>query len=318
MEPDLQRLLAQARGLSWERFGKRLDIYLPGMFIAYGRKGRYPAVSITGRRCELGCLHCQGRLLESMIPAQTGEELLALGRRLWREGQKGILLSGGSDGRGRLPWQDMLTAIATLHQETGLIMTAHVGRIDKAIARALKDAGVRQALVDIVGDEDTAREILHLDDGLKAQAQTLAACQSVGLEIVPHVILGLHYGSWRGEERALDIVAGLATGRVVYVVLMPLKNTPLATAGPLPVLEVARFLGQARLRLPQARHQLGCARPRGRYRQELDRLAVQAGINALALPSDGAVQAAQGRGVQVRNFDTCCSLSGWDSEIRGA
>jgi len=305
---DLEKELAAARELSWRAHGPRLDIFLPGMFVAYGRKGRYPAVSITGTTCQQGCDHCRGRLLKTMRPATDADQLYALGKRLAAEGQKGLLLSGGSDPQGRLPWDKVLPAMERLSAETDLILTAHVGRIDSATARALKRAGVRQALVDVVGSEGTAQRVLHLADGLAAQTQTLAACVEAGLEVAPHIILGLDHGHMHGEEHALDLVAELAPKRVVFVVLMPLKHTPLAKAQPPTPQEAARFLAQARQRLPSARHHLGCARPRGRYRQELDALAVQAGINALAIPSDGALDQARELGVEISFQDTCCSL----------
>ncbi|MBI5522838.1 MAG: radical SAM protein [Desulfarculus sp.] len=308
MGPELGELLDEARRLAHQAQPPGLTIYLPGMFEAYGRRGRYPAVSITGPHCGRACLHCAGRLLAPMHPATTPAELLALGRRLADGGQAGLLLSGGGDEHGRLPWRAMLPAIAELSASTNLVITAHVGRVDADLARQIKAAGVRQALIDVVGSADTAREILRLPDGLAGQEETLAACAAAGLEVVPHIILGLHGGQMRGEHAALEMVAGLKPTRVVLVVFMPLKRTPLAGAAPLPVGEAARFIAQARLRLPRASHHLGCARPRGRYRHALDALAVRAGINALAIPSDGALAAAQDLGLPVDFRDTCCSL----------
>lgn len=307
--PNLEKALDQARELSRQHHGPKLGIFLPGMFTAYGRKGRYPAVSITGRDCRQGCDHCRGRLLRTMHPAVGSEALYALGKRLAAQGQVGMLLSGGSDPQGRLPWASVLPAIERLSVETDLVLTAHVGRIDAPTAKALKSAGIRQALIDVVGSEGTAQRVLHLPDGLAAQSETLAACGDAGLEVVPHIIIGLDHGQMIGEHNALEMVAELAPKRVVFVVLMPLKGTPLAQATPPSIEEVAAFMAQARMRLPAARHHLGCARPRGRYRSELDALAVRAGINALAIPSDGALEQAQRLGVQVTYQDTCCSLA---------
>jgi uncharacterized radical SAM superfamily protein len=306
--PDLTSLLAKAREKSWSLHGKLLTIATPGMFTAYGRKGRYPAVSITGKACQLGCDHCAGRLLENMLPAEHPDELVNLGRKLQEQGQHGFLLSGGSDHDGRLPWQDFIPAIAGVIEETGLTVTAHVARIDAPTAKALREAGVSQALIDVVGAEETAREVLHLPEGLNGQAETIAALGEAGFEVVPHIILGLHEGRFLGEERALEMVAGLDTKRVVFVVLMPLKKTPFAELEPPAVEETARFLAKARDVLPLKAHHLGCARPRGRYRAQLDALAVEAGINVLAIPSDAALDKARELGVEVSQIDTCCSL----------
>lgn len=310
MNPELESLITQARELSHAAHGKRLDIFVPGMFTAYGRKGRYPAVSLTADKCELGCKHCAGRLLETMLPATTPEELLRLGQRLWQKGEKGMLISGGSDREGRLPLGRMVPAIERLSQETGLYITAHVARLDQDTAKALKAAGVRQALIDVVGDAGTAREILHQPWGLAGQEETLASLAAAGLEVVPHLILGLHGGRMRGERQALEIAAQADPERLVFVVFMPLGGTPLEGSGVVAVEEAAEFMARARLRLPDIRHHLGCARPRGRYRNELDRLGVALGINALALPSDGALEMAKELGLQVSYQDTCCSLAG--------
>lgn len=301
-----------ARTISWQHHGKRLEIFLPGMFVAYGRRGRYPAVSLTGRHCDQGCDHCGGRLLETMLPVTSPSELRRVALRAAERGDVGLLVSGGSDSQGRLPWDEFIPTLAEIKQETGLILTAHVARIDESTARGLKAAGVSQALIDVVGDESTAREVLHLPDGLAAQEETLAACAAAGLEIAPHIILGLHRGEMRGERAALERLAALNPRLVVFVVLMPMKGTAMAGVTPPSPQEVAAFLVEAREILPQSRHHLGCARPRGRYRAELDRLAVYAGVNALAVPSDAALKAADELGLEVVQHDTCCSVGTLD------
>jgi hypothetical protein len=254
------------------------------------------------------CRHCAGRLIAPMIPADSPRTLVEEGRKLWKAGATGLLISGGADRRGRLPFGPMIPAIRDLAQSTGLVLTAHAGRLDEKTARDLKTAGVRQALVDVVGDDRTARRVLRMADGLVGQTRTLDALEAAGLETVPHIILGLDRGRWSGEARALDLIARRATRRVVFVVFMPLKHTPMAEDRPTPVLEVAAFLARARRTLPDIPHHLGCARPRGQYRHQLDALAVAAGINVLAVPSDAALEAARQHRIVVDHRDTCCSL----------
>ena len=310
MSPNLTGLMQKAREISWRHFGPRLKIFTPGMFVAYGERGRYPAVSITGTECAQNCLHCGGSLLKTMPPARSSAELAELGRRLWKEGQAGMLLSGGTDGAGRLPWKEVLPAIHELKQSTGLILTAHVGRVDVATAKALKEAGVVQALIDVVGDDETAREVLRLPDGLAAQNEALAACQAAGLELVPHLIIGLYHGRMRAEDAALETVSRIeGLKRLVHIVLMPLKHTAFENEQPVSAEEAALFMARSRLKLPEVKHHLGCARPRGRHRQILDAYAVELGVNALALPSDAAIAKARELGVEVSFETTCCSLA---------
>jgi uncharacterized radical SAM superfamily protein len=97
--------------------------------------------------------------------------------------------------------------------------------------------------------------------------------------------------------------------KYVVVVLMPTKGTPMAGVKPPAPERVAAFIAQARRELPALAASLGCARPRGRYRRILEVLAIRAGINALAVPSDEALAEAKRLGLKVVYRETCCSLA---------
>jgi len=279
------------------------------MFVVNGRRGKYRAVSITGDRCDLDCEHCKGSLLRTMPGVGNAEALLKLGRKAWRRGDVGMLLTGGCDSEGRLPWEEFIPAIADLKAETDLTITVHAGQIDLDTARALKDAGVEQALVDVMGDDVTVREVCHLSEGTAAIRKTMASLTYAGLEIVPHVLFGIHYGMERGERAALEILKDYPLNEYVVVVLMPARGTPMESVQPPSPERVASFIAGARLELPELRASLGCARPRGRYRRHLDVLAVSAGVNSIAIPSDRALAEAKRRGLEIVHRETCCSLT---------
>jgi hypothetical protein len=54
---------------------------------------------------------------------------------------------------------------------------------------------------------------------------------------------------------------------------------------------------------------LGCARPPGRAKVEIDTYAVLAGLNGIAHPSDGTVELAARVGRDVRVTPACCSIA---------
>lgn len=305
---DLSLLLDQAWKLSRERHGNRLTAHIPGMFVVNGTRGRYRAVSITGAGCDLGCEHCRGKLLVSMPAADEPEKLLALGREAAARGDAGMLITGGCDAHGRLPWRDFLPVIAELKETTDLFISAHPGMIDARTARSMKRAGVDQALVDVIGDEDTARKVYHLADGTRGILQTLDSLADAGLEIVPHILFGLHYGKLRGEKAAAAILNNYPLKKYVVVALMPFKGTPMEDVTPPEVEEVVRFLAETRLELPHLLASLGCARPRGLYRRRLDPLAIRAGVNSIALATESALDLAAAMGLEIERKPTCCSL----------
>ena len=201
---SLEEELQVARKNTWEILGKKLTFYVPGMIRCDGVCGKYQAVSITGEACALQCEHCKGDLLRRMVRATTPRDLVDLCIQLAEHGNHGVLISGGCDRTGRLPWAAFLPAIREIKDRTGLLVSVHSGLVDRATARGLKEAGVDQALIDVVGDDDTYRSVCHVPFGVSEIVSSLEALDSAGLEIVPHVVCGLHFGEIRGEPRALQ------------------------------------------------------------------------------------------------------------------
>ena len=219
-----------------------------------------------------------------------------------------MLVTGGCDTEGRLPWERFYDAIRMLKTHTSLKITVHSGFVTPEQARGLKDCGVDQALVDIMGDDATARSVYHLARGTRAVREALDSLVGCGLEVVPHVLFGLHYGEPRGESEALRIILDYPVRKYVIVVLMPARGTPMESVRPPARDAAAEFIARARIAMPDRRCGLGCARPGGHYKRDLDRLAVWAGVNSIAFPSDAATEEALRRGLNVSWKETCCSL----------
>ena len=301
------RLFKKAFELSRKYHGPVLDLYLPGM-IRYGNlRGLYPAVSITGKKCQLLCDHCRGLLLKPMLKAETPDELLFKARHFAQTGNHGLLLTGGSDTNGQLPWEHYIPVIRQIHGETGLFLSAHTGFPDSRTCGDLRNAGVKQGLIDIMGDEETAKDVYHLP-GLKTVLDAFRAIQESGLQSAPHIVAGLYHGRMKAEYEALKIIRDHDPHVLVIVVLTPLKQTPMASAKPPSSLEIARLIANARLLMPKVPISLGCERPRNRQGWEMERFALQAGINRMAVWSAHAVEEAQRLGLTLRFQRTCCSV----------
>ena len=96
--------------------------------------------------------------------------------------------------------------------------------------------------------------------------------------------------------------------QVVILSLMGIPGTPVQRANPPRAEDVAELIAMARLRMPRTPISLGCARARGNDR--LDVLAIDAGVNRMALPSDEAIERAQAYGLDIRYQKSCCSVPG--------
>ena len=88
-------------------------------------------------------------------------------------------------------------------------------------ARSMADAGIDTAMMDVIGHDDTISDVYHLDRPVDDFEATLAALCATDMEIVPHIVIGLHYGRILGEANALDIVARHGVHALVLVVVMP-------------------------------------------------------------------------------------------------
>jgi lipoyl synthase len=307
MTSEDDHLFEQAFRETRARHGKEITFYLPGMIRYENLRGRYPAVSLTGNQCELLCEHCKGRLLTPMVQVTQPDDLVRKALYFQKRGAHGLLLSGGADRLGRLPWAKYEDAIRKIAEATGLFLSAHVGFPDLETCRQLKKSGLRQALLDVMGDEETASRVYHLK-GLQTVKDALESISQSGLPLAPHIVAGLHYGALKGEEAALQMLTRYDPVVLVVVVLTPLKGTPMAGIKPPSPLEVARLIAKARLLMPHLPISLGCERPRNKQGMELEKLALRAGITRMAIWSEEAIEEASRLGLSPRFQSTCCSV----------
>ncbi len=270
---------------------------------------RFVSISVTGTACALACEHCKTHVLEGMtsLPRFDGS-LFDLCCELAERGARGVLVSGGCDSHGRVPLLRHIPDLIRARRELHLTIRVHPGLPDEETIAGLAEVGIDGAMVDIIGDDATIREVYHLDTTIDEYEAVLACLERHRVPAVPHIILGLHFGEMRGEWTALDMIARHARKFLVLVILMPLTGTPMMNVIPPPVAEIADFFALARRTLPDTPMMLGCARPLGKIKIEIDRAAVDAGLNGIAYPAEGIVAYAQQRALTPRFADACCGV----------
>ena len=270
---------------------------------------RFLPVSVTGSACALSCDHCQAKVLEGMISVKAGEDLYDLAARLRAQGSEGLLVSGGSTRTGGVPMLGHLRHVPRIKAELGMKVIAHSGVVSPALAAGLAEAGVDGVMLDIIGADETIHDVYHLDLTTADFERSLALLADRGLRIIPHIVCGLHYGRFLGEHRALEMIARYPVSTLIVVVLVPLVGTPMAHLPPPPVSDVVAFFADARAAMPTTKVNLGCARPLGAMKRELDEAAVDHGLNGIAYPADGAIAYARSKGLEPKLYEYCCSLT---------
>jgi uncharacterized radical SAM superfamily protein len=310
----LNALQTEAFRIRKAYFGNELTFSIPGT-ISYhdntlpSQKEKFAAISVTGSHCALRCEHCKGKLLESMIPAKDPDTFIQIAERLRTEGAHGILVSGGADKTGEVPLREFIPAIKALKsRDPHFKIIVHTGLIQEEPAKELKEARVDQILIDVIGDDDTIRDVYHLNRGVEDYEETLIMLKQMGHHLAPHIIIGHHFGEIKGEWRALEMVTRIGVETLVLVVIKPLL--PIKSAGikiPKPE-EASRVSAIARILNPKIPIRMGCIRPAHPWKAEMEKGFIDSGVNTIAYPLQGTIDYAKEIGLTTRSVETCCSL----------
>ena len=265
-------------------------------------------ISITGTECALDCDHCKSQLLKHMKPASDPETLFKNCADLAKKNAKGLLISGGCDSDGKVPLKGFYESIRNIKAELGLKIVVHTGIVDEEMAEGLSYSKVDSALIDIIGDDRTIKEVYHSGSTVEDYEKSLYYLNKYDVPIVPHIVLGLNYGKLVGEYTALEIISRYNIKSLVVVIITPLMKTPMQGVVPPSIDEIGKFFCKAREVMTEAPIILGCARPMGEYKVKVDRLAVDYGFDGIAFPSDGIVSYAKEKDLETHFTETCCCV----------
>jgi len=265
-------------------------------------------LSVTGDRCGCRCAHCDGSLLKCMPDGNTIEKFISYIDKAAKAGSRGVLVSGGSDTGGSVPLLPLIEGIAYAKKK-GLKVVVHTGLVDLETALALRTANVDQVLLDVIGSKNTISNVYGIDKTPEDFHQSMRYCGEAGLEIVPHIVIGLDFGRIDGEYRAIDMVAKENIQNLVLVVLTPKRETSMTNIPPPPLADVIKVFRYAADTLKDARINLGCARP-FLYSADLEKAAVDLGFDAIAYPRPETIRYAEELGMETFFFEECCSLVG--------
>jgi len=311
----LADLQSEAFKLRKAHFGNELTFSIPGTVTYHDstlpiQKDRFAAISVTGGHCDLRCAHCKGKLLEAMIPAGDPETFLRVVDQLRLNGAHGILVSGGADRNGQVPLDQFIPSIRAIKEKHPLFkVIVHTGLIRREPARELKEAGVDQILIDIIGDDDTIRDVYHLNKKVKDYEETLWMLKEMGHRLAPHIIIGHHFGEIRGEWKALELVTRVGVETIVLVVFKTLNASEKNHFKVPKPEETSKICAIARILNPDIPIRLGCIRPAHAWKAAMERGAIDSGINTIAYPLQGTIDYAREIGLKTKFIEMCCSLA---------
>jgi len=273
---------------------------------AYHPGKRFPSISVTGTVCALNCAHCNRHYLEGMIPAENPQRLIEVLERISGDGAEGFLLSGGAREDGSVPIEPFAHLIRKVKIYSDLKVNVHVGLMRESTMKALKTMGPDMVSMDVVGADETVREVYHLDRKAEDYLKALGWLDEEGIPHSPHITVGLHFGRVLGEFRAIDAVKESRARKMVINVLIPTRGTEMQGISPPSTDEIKRVMDHTDGF--RGERVLGCMRPKvGEYR-EIERYAIELGFSGIVLPTEKTRKWAEKEGYEWVESDRCCVL----------
>ncbi len=300
---EIEPFLNLAYKANKRKFGNLLKIYIPNK--------RFPAISITGSECSLHCEHCNKKYLDGMKPILNNSELKSYLLKLYKNGGTGALISGGSLPDGSVPLLNFLDTIKEIKKRTNLIINTHTGLLSEETARQVALAGVDIVSFDVTMDKDIINNIYHLNKDIDDYKKAISFMQKYGINIVPHICVGLFYGKIHKELETIKFLkeSGLDPSLIVLIALIPPNNSENNFLRPQPS-DIAKIIATTRFVYPDAEISLGCMRPRGDVKLEIEKYAIKAGINRIEIPSKNTLKWVKKKDPEIvfNFFSACCAI----------
>ena len=261
---------------------------------------KFAVVSITGSYCYLRCKHCNARYLSSMIPSSP-KLLRKTIDKLYTQGVRGILLSGGFNKDGYLPIGESINDLEYA-KKLGFVINAHLGFIDKKdLLYDIKE------LIDVVDFEFTlSRNYIANTRGKKFSPETYKSTienmVDAGLNVVPHLFLWHPWSSLDLLIEEINFIKNLGINTINTLVYIPSFST---------YLDKERLLPLITSRIKWLRHEfegniyMGCMRPHI-LKKELDSFIVEKRlVERIANPHPLVIKKFHN---DIELFDACCSI----------
>ncbi|UMZ73971.1 hypothetical protein [Natranaerofaba carboxydovora] len=262
------------------------------------------AVSLTGSKCELNCPHCEGHYLKNMKPLDK-DKTNNIDINYIIGNYESCLISGGSDKNGKVPFYENEKLIKDLSNKN-IKTNLHPGLVSEAEAKKVSLVDV--CSVDFIVDEDIIKNLYGLEKTKQDFLDSYNLLSKYAKVIVPHIIIGLPGGEARMEEKSLNVLKNLRADAITFIVFTPTKDTSYQNCDPPDLSYVGEVISLTRIKFPQHPIFLGCMRPGGKYREELDKIAFWAGVNKIVSPTPAIRNLAVEEGFEINWEKECCSL----------
>lgn len=252
-------------------------------------------ISLTGNSCSLDCAHCGGHYLKHMKCMKELDDSSC----------SSVLISGGCNPFGTVDFIPYISQILKL-RDKNIRVNIHTGLIDLDNIDKVK-AVADTVSFDFLVDDETITTVYGTNKTGQDYINTYSALYKK-VDVVPHICIGLLGGQIKGEYSAITELKKIGASRVVFIIFIPTANTRFAKCSPPELDKILDILCFARQEFPNTPIHLGCMRPKGRYREQIDLGAISCGINKIVNPTKKAVEYANSLELEIVYGKECCTL----------
>lgn len=273
-----------------------VDAFIPG--------SKFAAVSITGSTCWLNCKYCMGKYLKGMERTPTPHRLKAFAKKFYKQGGRGILISGGFTREGKLPFTPFLQTIQEIKKEYGFVISVHPGLVSKEDAENLRRAGVDVVDFDFTLSTYVIKELKNLKgkDPTDFVLSLKYLYERGPPYIAPHLLVGLPAVNAELTLDEIDFLKGYDPYVTVFLAFIPTEGTALGREETPSIGFMVDILQKAR-HLLRGELSLGCMRPVS-YKNSLDVVAIEKRlVERIAVPHLSIITK-----YGLRKYDACCSV----------
>lgn len=254
-------------------------------------------VSITGEYCSLQCDHCKGHFLKNMTPINSVD------KKVYKNNYyRSILISGGFTTEGILPLSVSIISEIKKLKNLGLSLNFHLGLIKDEELKKI-DSLPDMVSFDLIMDNYVIKEIFHLKNKNSENFIESYTLLKNHFKVSPHILIGANYGQIEKEYEAIEFLQKHKPEKLIFIIITPLENTPFKDIMLPPIKEVEKLWIYAKQKLPNTKFYLGCVRPKGKYRYEIDSLAKDMNFDAIVNPHSEAISQDS-----LEIFEECCAL----------
>ena len=268
---EIERLVERAWRVRKERFGDSTDMC--------------SLVNAKSGGCAEDCGFCaQSRFAEADTPMHammTAEQILEHARAAEAAGAHRFCMVTQGQGLSKRDFENVLEGARLVAEHTNLKRCVSIGHMSRDRAHALKDAGIQRVHHNVETAESYYDEV-STTVRYEGRIRTIDAVRDAGLETCVGGILNLGESREQRVEMAFELAA-LEPTSVPINLLNPRPGTKFGDRDLMDPMEVVQWVAIFRLVIPDALFRLCGGRNENLGAEELQQLAVKAGLNGVMM-----------------------------------